>query len=283
MNKKYYIFIVILVCLLINFVGACKKNDEENWEKPGEEARSLGWKAVKLAKECIVIEGNGMKYSAQEVIKADGASKRSYGDRWRYTAITESIYSVTYLYSIEGESYFWLFHVLPKDGEVYLITDAKKEGFYSKYLESLDSVYTFNNMLSEVHLGEEYKVIKLVQDYSGLYGDDLTVEEHIEFVNKDNDYQPFAWRARKMDDFQSSAWKARRVDLNTFIVVYFYLIKGATKSALFKVVPEKGLIQIIEDGKAKDEYLSLLKSENDREYRKKINRIKGWSEVMQNQ
>ena len=111
MNKKYYIYILIMAGFLS--VSACAGDIVEEVSPPEETA-------IELAKMCIVVdvEASGLKMSAQEAISSWEKEPEFTSVGWEAIDVDESIYFVVFNYRVNYIDQLWAFHVAPEDGTV---------------------------------------------------------------------------------------------------------------------------------------------------------------------
>jgi hypothetical protein len=111
MNKKYYIYIVIMVWLFS--VSAYARDIVE-------EVSSSDETAIELAKMCIVVddEASGLKMSAREAISSWEKEPEFTPVGWEAIDVDESIYFVVFNYKVNSINQLWAFHVVLKDGTV---------------------------------------------------------------------------------------------------------------------------------------------------------------------
>jgi hypothetical protein len=111
MNKKYYIYIVIMVWLFS--VSAYARDSVEEAASPDETA-------IELAKTCIVVddEASGLKMSAREAISSWEKEPEFASVSWEAIDVDESIYFVVFNYKVNSINQLWAFHVVLEDGTV---------------------------------------------------------------------------------------------------------------------------------------------------------------------
>jgi hypothetical protein len=111
MNKKYYIYIVIMVWLFS--VSAYARDSVEEAASPDETA-------IELAKMCIVVddEASGLKMSAREAISSWEKEPEFASVSWEAIDVDESIYFVVFNYKVNSINQLWAFHVVLEDGTV---------------------------------------------------------------------------------------------------------------------------------------------------------------------
>ncbi len=147
MDKKYYIYIGIIVGFLIAFTGIWA-NAEENEPVANESKKRTASeeKAIELAKQCNMSDNVDVKVSAQEVIDSFSNSKELTGDSyfsigWDVTDVSESTYLVFFIYLRNKKKSFYAFHVIPKDNIAQFI---RGEDGWSKYLDNIYAASTYS-------------------------------------------------------------------------------------------------------------------------------------------
>ncbi len=150
MNKKYYIYIVIMIGFLT--VSACARDIVEEVASPEETA-------IELAKMCIVVddEANGLKMSAREAISSWEKEPEFTPLGWEAIDVDESIYFVAFNYRVNSINQLWAFHVVPEDGIVERIELGNDGLDGHRYMSRIISTSSYSRKELEAKLKKIFK------------------------------------------------------------------------------------------------------------------------------
>ncbi len=150
MNKKYYIYIVIMVWLFS--VSAYARDIVEEVASPEETA-------IELAKMCIVVddEASGLKMSALEAISSWEKEPEFTPLGWEAIDVDESIYFVAFNYRVNSINQLWAFHVVPEDGIVERIELGNDGLDGHRYMSRIISTSSYSRKELEAKLKKVFK------------------------------------------------------------------------------------------------------------------------------
>ncbi len=134
-NKKYYIYIGIMIGFLIASIDTsviAEENDED--------------KAIELAKQAVIeVVEEGEDLTVQEFIEY--RSKRREGNflpiGWEAIDVSASTYAVTFTYRYKEQTLQFLFHVLPQDNIAQRI-HTRRNGL-NIYIRNIKAVSTYSD------------------------------------------------------------------------------------------------------------------------------------------
>ncbi len=150
MNKKYFVYIMIVAVLLT--VSACTRDVVEDASSPEETA-------IELAKTCIVVDdkASGLQMSAREAISIWEKEPEFAPVGWEAIDVDESIYFVVFNYRVDSIDQLWAFHVALKDGTVEKIVLGSDGLDGDRYMSRIIRTSSYTREMLEAKLE---KVIK---------------------------------------------------------------------------------------------------------------------------
>ena len=134
-NKKYYIYIGIMIGFLIASIDTsviAEENDED--------------KAIELAKQAVIeVVEEGEDLTAQKFIDYNLInSKEDFLPLgWKAIDVSELIYTVAFIYRYEEQNKLMLFHVIPKDNIAQRI-HTRRNGL-NIYIRNIKAVSTYSD------------------------------------------------------------------------------------------------------------------------------------------
>ena len=143
-NKKYYIYIGIMIGFLIASIDT-SVIAEENEKK----IVSLEDKAIELAKQAVIeVVEEGEDLTAQKFIDYNLInSKEDFLPLgWKAIDVSESIYTVAFTYRYEKQNKLMVFHVIPKDNIAQHIDTEGDDGLdkLKKYMRNIKAISTYS-------------------------------------------------------------------------------------------------------------------------------------------
>ncbi len=133
-NKKYYIYIGILIGFLIASIDTsviAEENDED--------------KAIELAKQAVIVSEEGVDLTVQKFIEYRSIHREGnfLPIGWKAIDVSASTYAVTFTYRYKEQTLLFLFHVLPQDNIAQHI-HTRRNGL-KIYIRNIKVVSTYSD------------------------------------------------------------------------------------------------------------------------------------------